>query len=95
MDKRIELLEERTVIFLEKTKKQREKYKTERKTLFDFSEERNNLDAWEEYLNKIISDNGILNSNMKCVKVNAGFTNTVYILDDKYIIKICSDRGNK
>ena len=28
MDKRIELLEERTVIFLEKTKKQREKYKT-------------------------------------------------------------------
>ena len=53
MDKRIELLEERTVIFLEKTKKQREKYKTERKTLFDFSEERNNLDAWEEYLNKI------------------------------------------
>ena len=26
MDKRIELLEERTVIFLEKTKKQREKY---------------------------------------------------------------------
>ena len=37
MDKRIELLEERTVIFLEKTKKQREKYKTERKTLFDFS----------------------------------------------------------
>ena len=53
MDKRIELLEERTVIFLEKTKKQREKYKTERKTLFDFSEGRNNLDAWEEYLNKI------------------------------------------
>ena len=36
-----------------KTKKQREKYKSERKTLFDFSEERNNLDAWEEYLNKI------------------------------------------
>lgn len=49
----------------------------------------------EEYLNKIISDNDILNSNMKCVKVNAGFTNTVYIFDDKYIIKICSDRGNK
>jgi hypothetical protein len=49
----------------------------------------------EKYLNKIISDNDILNSNMKCVKVNAGFTNTVYILDDKYIIKICSDRSNK
>jgi F0F1-type ATP synthase delta subunit len=38
---------------LRANKKQREKYKTERKTLFDFSEERNNLDAWEEYLNKI------------------------------------------
>lgn len=49
----------------------------------------------EEYLNKIINDNDILNSNMKCVKVNAGFTNTVYILDNKYIIKICSDRSNK
>lgn len=49
----------------------------------------------EEYLNKIINDNDILNSNMTCVKVNAGFTNTVYILDNKYIIKICSDRSNK
>ena len=49
----------------------------------------------EEYLNKIISDSDILNSNMKFVKVNDGFTNTVYIIDDKYIIKICSDRGNK
>lgn len=36
MDKRIELLEERTVIFLEKTKKQREKYKTERKVSVKF-----------------------------------------------------------
>lgn len=49
----------------------------------------------KEYLNKIINDNDILNNNMKCVKVNAGFTNTVYILDNKYIIKICSDRSNK
>ena len=49
----------------------------------------------EEYLNKIINDNDILNRNMKCVKVNAGFTNTVYILDNKYIIKICSDKNNK
>lgn len=53
MDERIALLEKRTVTFLEKTKKQREKYKTERKILFDFSEERNALDAWEEYLDKI------------------------------------------
>lgn len=49
----------------------------------------------EEYLNKIINDNDILNNNMKCMKVNSGFTNTVYILDNKYIIKICSDKNNK
>lgn len=49
----------------------------------------------KEYLNKIINDNDILNNNMKCMKVNSGFTNTVYILDNKYIIKICSDKNNK
>lgn len=53
MDKRIELLEERTVAFLERTKKQKEKYKEERKTLFDFSENKIDLDAWENYLDKI------------------------------------------
>lgn len=53
MDKRIELLEKRTVAILEKTKKKKEKYKDERKKLFDFSEEKSDLDAWENYLNKI------------------------------------------
>ncbi len=53
MDKRIELLEERTIAFLEKTKKQKEKYKEERKILFDFSENKIDLDAWENYLDKI------------------------------------------
>ncbi len=53
MDKRIELLEKRTVEILEKTKKKKEKYKDERKKLFDFSEEKSNLDAWENYLNEI------------------------------------------
>lgn len=51
MDKRIELLEERTVKFLEKTKK--EKYKDERKALFDFSEKKDSLDAWESYLDEL------------------------------------------
>lgn len=53
MDKKIELLEERTVAFLEKTKKQKEKYRDARKILFDFSESKTDLDAWENYLNKI------------------------------------------
>lgn len=53
MDKRLELLEKRTVAILEKTKKKKEKYKDERKKLFDFSEEKSDLDAWENYLNKI------------------------------------------
>lgn len=53
MDKRIELLEKKTVAFLERTKKQKEKYKEERKILFDFSENKIDLDAWENYLDKI------------------------------------------
>lgn len=53
MDKRIELLEEKTVAFLERTKKQKEKYKEQRKILFDFSENKIDLDAWEDYLNKL------------------------------------------
>lgn len=53
MDKKIELLEKRTIAFLEKTKKEYKKYKTERKILFDFFEQKNDLDAWEIYLNKL------------------------------------------
>lgn len=53
MDKRVELLEKRTVDFLEKTKKECKKYKTERKILFDFFEGKNDLDSWEIYLNKL------------------------------------------
>ena len=53
MDKRIELLEERTVKFLEKTKKEKEKYKDERKALFDFSEKKDSLDAWDSYLDEL------------------------------------------
>ena len=53
MDNRIELLEKRTVEILEKTKKKKEKYKDERKKLFDFSEEKSNLDAWENSLNEL------------------------------------------
>ena len=53
MDSRVELLEKRTVEILEKTKKKREKYKDERKKLVDFSEEKSNLDAWENYLNEL------------------------------------------
>ena len=45
MDKRIE--------FLEKTKKEKEKYKDERKALFDFSEKKDSLDAWESYLDEL------------------------------------------
>ena len=38
---------------------------------------------------EIIGDNPSIN------KINIGFTNTIYNVDDKYIIKICSDTNNE
>lgn len=47
-----------------------------------------------DYLKKIISDNNIL-KNEVITKINAGFTNLIYSADDKYIIKICKNKGNE
>ena len=47
------------------------------------------------YLKKIIDDNAGIFKGVKSVsKINAGFTNSVYSVDDKYIIKICSNKEN-
>lgn len=47
----IKELEKRTIDILEKTKKQSERYKVERKTLYQFSIEKNiDMKEWEEYL---------------------------------------------
>lgn len=49
----------------------------------------------DKYLDKIIGENSLLNRNMIITKADSGFTNTVYILDNKYVIKICTNKNNK
>lgn len=43
---------------------------------------------------KILESNN-LDNNLEITRVDVGFTNTVYSVDDKYIIKICNDPSNK
>jgi len=50
----------------------------------------------EEVLNKIIDQNKNLFKDISNIeKVNVGFTNTIYIINNKYIIKICNDINNE
>jgi len=49
-----------------------------------------------EVINNIIKSNkDIFEKNIKIEKINIGFTNTIYSVDDKYIVKICSDYKNE
>ena len=50
----------------------------------------------DKYLKKIISCySNLFNSETTVEKLNIGFTNTVYVLDNKYILKICSNIDNE
>ena len=50
----------------------------------------------KEILNKIIEQNrGLFRDNPIINRIDVGFTNTIYNVDDKYIIKICSDIENE
>ena len=50
----------------------------------------------EEIVKKIININkNILGDNPIINKINVGFTNTIYNVNDKFIIKICSDVENE
>ena len=50
----------------------------------------------KEVVNKIIEKNNNLFGNNPVVnKINVGFTNTIYNVNDKFIIKICSDIKNE
>lgn len=50
----------------------------------------------EEVINKIVEVNSILlGTNPRIEKINVGFTNTLYSVDDRYIVKICSDINNE
>ena len=50
----------------------------------------------KEIINKIIEQNKeIFGENVKLKKVNVGFTNTIYIVNDKYVVKICTNYNNE
>lgn len=49
-----------------------------------------------EIINTILKQNATLfGLNPKVEKINVGFTNTVYNINDFYIVKICTDRNNE
>ena len=50
----------------------------------------------KEIINKIIEQNKeIFGEHVKLKKVNVGFTNTIYIVNDKYVVKICTNYNNE
>lgn len=50
----------------------------------------------EEIIRKIVQQNeSLLGSNPQLSKINIGFTNTLYNVDDKFIIKVCTDETNE
>lgn len=50
----------------------------------------------EDIINNIINKNKkIFGINAEINKINIGFTNTIYSIDNKYIVKICSDINNE
>lgn len=50
----------------------------------------------EQYIRQIIKKyNDLFDENTSIEKVNVGFTNLIYILDKKFILKICSNYENE
>ena len=49
-----------------------------------------------EIINKIVQQNqSLFGTNPKIDKINIGFTNTIYNINDLYIVKICTDEDNE
>lgn len=50
----------------------------------------------KEIIDKIIEKNKeIFGRSVKAEKVNVGFTNTIYIVNDKFVVKICTNYDNE
>ena len=50
----------------------------------------------EKIINSIIEQNKeLFGENVKYEKINVGFTNTIYIVNDKYVVKICTNTDNE
>lgn len=50
----------------------------------------------KEIIGKIIEQNKeIFGGSVKSEKVNVGFTNTIYVVNDKFVVKICTNYDNE
>jgi serine/threonine protein kinase len=64
--------------------------------LFCIKKSKKGREDMEQYIRKIINKyDNLFNENTLIEKLNVGFTNTVYTLDNKYILKICSNNENE
>ena len=53
-------------------------------------------DIIEKIINIIIEKNkNLFGDNLSVKKINVGFTNTVYNINDSFIVKICSNINNE
>ena len=53
-------------------------------------------DLVEEIMNTILKQNTTLfGINPKVEKINVGFTNTIYNINDSFIVKICTNSNNE
>lgn len=59
MDKKIEELSKRSIQILEKTKKSMQQYTEERKKLFNYLVEKNDIESWEAYIAELENRLGI------------------------------------
>lgn len=50
----------------------------------------------EKIINTIIENNyELFGKNPKTEKINIGFTNTIYIVNNSYVVKICTNKDNE
>ena len=49
----------------------------------------------EKFLEKILNNTNIFRNDSVVKKINAGFTNSLFLVDNKYIVKICNNKDNE
>lgn len=56
----------------------------------------NNKNEFDRIIDIIIKQNqNLFGNNPKIEKINVGFTNTIYNINNTYIVKICTDKNNE
>ena len=49
----------------------------------------------EKFLKKILNNTNIFKNDSIVKKINSGFTNSLFLVNDKYIVKICNNKDNE